>query len=340
MAKIVVTGACGGIGSKLVRKLLDAGYEVIAIDNLYSGSWSNVEEHRNLVKITVDITDSHNLMDALSAYDFEYCIHLAAISSLPECQIDPMRAMEVNFLATVTLVEICAGKKDFRAFLFASTSAVYEGLKSDILSEDLDVNPILVYPQSKFYSELYLRSVFQSRDFPIVITRLFNVFGDLQNSMRKSPPLINYLVREISNGNSPRLFGWNAPPRDYISVDHVVDYFLLLLTAPAAVGRILNICTGSGLTVKQIFEIVSMALDSEIQPTIESPRDLWSSYKELGLGPFPLNPLVIESETNKFSLGSPNAIEELFGDSKRFNLEEEITLVARKIVRNLRGAIG
>jgi nucleoside-diphosphate-sugar epimerase len=339
MAKVVVTGACGGIGSKLVRQLLDVGYEVIAIDNLYSGSWSNIEEHRNLVKITVDITDSKNLTDALSAYDFEYCIHLAAISSLPECQIDPRRAMEVNFLATVALVEICSGKNDFRAFLFASTSAVYEGIKSDVFSEDLTVNPVLVYPQSKFYSELYLRSVFQSRGFPILITRLFNVFGDLQNSMRKSPPLINYLVREISNGRSPTLFGWNAPPRDYISVDHVVDYFLLLLNSPEAIGRILNICTGSGLTVKQIFEIVSVALESDIQPTIESPKDLWSSYNELGQGSFPLDPFWIESETNKFSLGSPKAIEELLGNSKKFDLDEEISSVARKIMRNLRESV-
>lgn len=336
MAKIVVTGACGGIGSKLVRQLLEAGYEVVAIDNLYSGSWSNLDEHKNLVKITVDVTDSEKLAYALAPYDFEYCIHLAAISSLPECQIDPSRAMEVNFLATVSLVEICSGKSDFRAFLFASTSAVYEGLMDNVFSEDLTVNPILVYPQSKFYSELYLRSVFESRGFPIIITRLFNVFGDLQNSMRKSPPLINYLVREISSGRSPKLFGWNAPPRDYISVNHVVDYFLLLINSAPAIGRTLNICTGSSLTVKQIFEIVSAALASDIPPTIENPKDLWSSYNELGEGSFPLNQTFIESETNKFSLGSPKAIEELFGKSKTFDFDEEISSIARKIVLNLR----
>lgn len=337
MAKILVTGACGGIGSKLVKQLLHIGHEVIAIDNLYSGSWSNLEDHKNLVKVTLDVTDSEKLLSTLSNIDFQYCIHLAAISSLPECQVDPSRAMEVNFLATVSLVEVCSSKHDFRAFIFASTSAVYEGLKQDVYTEDLDVNPILVYPQSKFYSELYLQSVFASRGFPIVITRLFNVFGDLQNSLRKSPPLINYLVREITSGRSPQLFGWNAPPRDYISVDRVVEYFLFLLTSPEAVGRILNLCSGSGLTVKQIYEIVTKALDVDIQPTIESPKQLWASYDELARGLFPLDPHFIESETNKLSLGSPKAIEELFGDSLLFDPVEEISFTARKIKDNLQG---
>jgi UDP-glucose 4-epimerase len=337
LRRILVTGACGGIGSKLVTKLLGSGNQIIAIDDLSSGSWSNIEDHSNLTKITVDITDSKHLESKLSTFNFDYCFHLAAISSLPECQINPARAMAVNFLATVSLVELCARKPNFKMFIFASTSAVYEGKVSDFLTEDLLIKPILVYPQTKFFSESYLNSSFATRNFPIVNARLFNVFGDLQNSLRKSPPLINYLVRELSQGKSPTLFGWNAPPRDYISVDHVVSYFEAFLENPSTIGRTFNICSGVGLTVRQIYGIVSKALETDIQPTLDMPERLWASYDELGQGEFRLDPRFIESETNKFALGSPAAIQDLLGTSPKFNHEEEVSAIALRIRARLEG---
>lgn len=337
MKRILITGACGGIGSKLVATLLNSGHQLIAIDDLYSGSWDNIEEHDNLTKLTIDITDSSNLESKLSMLDFDYCVHLAAISSLPECQINPVRAMEVNFLATVSLVEICARNPNFKMFIFASTSAVYEGQISSLLTEDMVLQPFLVYPQTKFFSESYLNSIFLTRHFPIVNARLFNVFGDLQNSQRKSPPLINYLVRELSQGKSPTLFGWNAPPRDYISVDHVVTYLEALLESPSAIGRTFNICSGVGLTVKQIYGMVAKALKNSIEPDIDIPERLWASYDEMSQGEFRIDPSFIKSETHKFSLGSPLAIQEFLGISFRINHEEEISAIAIKIRDNLEG---
>jgi nucleoside-diphosphate-sugar epimerase len=334
---ILVTGACGGIGSKLVAKLLYSGHQVIAIDDLYSGSWNNIEDHGNLTKITIDITDTSNLESKISRLNFDYCIHLAAISSLPECQINPVRAMAVNFLATVSLVEICARNPNFKMFIFASTSAVYEGQDANLLTEDMFLQPILVYPQTKFFSESYLNSIFRTRHFPIVNARLFNVFGDLQNSQRKSPPLINYLVRELSQGKSPTLFGWNAPPRDYISVGHVVRYFEAILESPSAIGHTFNICSGVGLTVRQIYGIVAKTLGSDTEPTLDMPERLWAAYDELAQGEFRIDPSFVKSETHKYSLGSPVAIQEFLGISFRVNHEEEISAIALKIRDNMQG---
>lgn len=337
MSKVLVTGACGGIGSKLIPQLLREGYEVIAVDNLYSGSWENLENHKKLKKFTIDITDTSQTENELSKIDFESCIHLAAISSLPECQVNPKRAMEVNFLATVSIVELCARKSNFRSFIFSSTSALYEGLKSEILVEGMLVSPILVYPQSKFFAELYLQSAFKTRGFPGITTRLFNVFGENQNALRKSPPLINYLVREMSMGRSPRLFGWNAPARDYIYVDHVVTYISKLLISDKAFGKTYNICTGSGLTVRQIYQFVSNALECDIQPILDDPENLWSSYGELYEALYPLKHMYIQAETNKLSLGSPIAIRELLGNYIQFDHESEIMMMALNIRDNLMG---
>jgi nucleoside-diphosphate-sugar epimerase len=337
MARVLVTGACGGIGSKLVPRLLLQGYDVIAIDNLYSGTWEAVADHKNLKKLTLDISDPSEMRIILKDIEFDSCIHLAAISSLPECQMQPERAMEVNFLATVLLSEICASQDNFKLFIFASTSAVYEGIKSVSLSEQMIVSPVLVYPQSKYFSEVYLHSLHATRDFPIVNARLFNVFGENQNTLRKSPPLINYLVRELILGKSPRLFGWNAPARDYISVEHVVTYFIELLVTPEAIGKTLNICSGSGLNVQDIYQIVASAMESDIEPIIDIPERLWSEYELLHQGAFPLSPKIIESETNKISLGSPAAIQSLLGESIKFDIVMEISATALKIRDKLLG---
>ena len=102
--KILVSGACGGIGSHLIPRLISQGHQVLAIDDLSSGDWSNLQDHPNLEKITLDITDQGSVADLGANNTFQYLFHLAALSSLPECQINPARAFEVNFLGTTNLI--------------------------------------------------------------------------------------------------------------------------------------------------------------------------------------------------------------------------------------------
>ena len=313
METILVTGACGGIGSRLVPHLLKLGYRVIALDNLYSGSWQNLDRSQiNLKSIQIDISNSELVDRTFRGVDFQYCIHLAAISSLPECQVNPIQATKVNFLGTVTISELCSKQKNFKRFIFASTSAVYEGVEEELLTENLAVDPYLVYPQTKLFSENYLRSAFKTRSFPIVIVRLFNVFGDRQNAIRQSPPLINYLVRELSENRSPQLYGWHAPGRDYVSVNSVVGYISKILTMDASTGRTLNLCSEQTLNVQDIYKIVSSTLDVSLSPELHSPGELWGSYTELSEGLFPLDSHYIEKETNKYSKGSASELKELF----------------------------
>jgi UDP-glucose 4-epimerase len=333
---ILVTGACGGIGSKLIPVLLELGFRVIAVDNLYSGVWKNLETHENLVEVTLDVSDTKEVNRILSNAKFSYCIHLAAISSLPECQINPTRALEVNFLGTQVIAELCARQGGFKQFVFASTSAVYEGLRDEVLTEDLKVSPVLVYPQTKYLSELFLNSMHVSRKFPVVTLRLFNVFGDRQNINRKSPPLINYLVREISNGRRPTLFGWDAPGRDYISVNSVVRIMIKFLRVKESHGNIYNVCTGKTLTVRHIYSLVASTLNSDIEPNLNPPKDLWLAYPEISVGVFPLSSRFIEAETNKCSLGAPGLLLSIIGQENADNLEKEITETVLSITSYLK----
>ena len=330
MKNIVITGACGGIGSHLVPFLLNNGWRVVALDDLSSGSWENLEAHPNLHKETLDVSRKTDLKKFLKDYDFQFCIHLAATSSLPECQQNPIEAMKNNFLSTVNISEVCSDQSNFKNFIFASTSAVYEGTKQEVLSETDHCDPYLVYPLTKHMSEKYLLSMYKTRKFPVMIARLFNVFGDYQNMSRKSPPLLNYLVREIVANRRPVLYGWSAPKRDYISVDTVVNYLNQMLTSTLLSGKILNVCSGIGLDVKEIYSIVSKTLGTDLIPEWRSPDEIWSQYHLLKSNQFPLDTSFIADETNKLSMGSTKELDNYFGESNK-NLELEIQSMVRRI---------
>jgi UDP-glucose 4-epimerase len=333
---ILVTGACGGIGSWLVLRLLELGHAVIALDDLSSGKWTNIQDHPSLVKVTADIANIEDLERDLSEFVFSQCFHLAAISSLPECEANQIRAFDVNLLGTVNIATICMKQKGFESFVFSSTSAVYQGQEDGhLLESNLVDAPTLTYSATKFFAEHYLLALFRSHAFPVIVSRLFNVFGDLQNSTRSSPPLLNYLVREVSNNRPPVLYGGSAGKRDYISVDDVVDLLITLSAEKDAIGEVINLCNGQGLDVRQIVEIVSNALNIEISPVWKEPQDLWVNYPVLRNGPFPLKNSLVASEALKRSVGSNKKLRKLIPNFSNRDVNQQIGEMAKRISKRI-----
>ena len=329
--KILVSGACGGIGSHLIPRLISQGHQVLAIDDLSSGDWSNLQDHPNLEKITLDITDQGAVADLGANNSFQYLFHLAALSSLPECQINPARAFEVNFLGTTNLVKLAKTQSDFRNFIFASTSAVYENNSEIPFVESAAVTPSLVYPQSKLFSENYLEAESKLCSFPSTIVRIFNVFGDFQNSTRKSPPILNYIVKEISEGRTPTLHGDGEQKRDFISVDDVTEFFASLLFAPNKRADKVNLSRGQLVSVNEIYSWVLSGLESNTKASYASPTDLWNSYSEMFEGTFPLDKEFVANEVGKISLGDPTKLREQYGWSSSQDIADQVADVAKRL---------
>jgi nucleoside-diphosphate-sugar epimerase len=334
--RILVSGACGGIGSHLIPQLISQGHHVLAVDDLSSGNWSNLEEHKNLKKITMDITNKEMVANLGDKETFQYLFHLAAISSLPECQIDPARAFEVNFLGTINLVKLAKTQVDFKNFIFASTSAIYENNTALPFVESAPVDPSLVYPLSKLFSERYLESEGKLSAFPSIIVRIFNVFGDFQNFTRTSPPILNYIVREVSAGRTPILHGDGKQERDFISVDDVVEFLVTLLNSPIANADIVNLCRGQLISVNQIFSWVLSGLNSDILAAYTAPTDLWNSYPDMFNGVFPLNKEFVANEVGKISLGDPSKLKNKYGWTSSAEIAHQVADVARRMNSRLR----
>jgi nucleoside-diphosphate-sugar epimerase len=257
---------------------------------------------------------------------YDCIIHLAAITSLPDCESNAVDAINVNVAGTMNVLE-CARKWNVAHVIFASTSAIYENNKEKVFTEELDVNPRLWYSLSKKMAEDICDSYRIDYDMKITTLRFFNVFGPRQDVHRKNPPLLNYLVREIKKRNQPILHSNGEQVRDYIHVDDVVRLIDICLEKHP--DDTFNVCSGTLLSVNQIVKYVTEVLDISIQPIYREASKLWDSYPNLFSGSYPLNKEIVAKEVNKYSKGSYQKAKNLLGwdpNTDMENLIKNVTL--------------
>lgn len=326
--KILLTGAAGGIGSTLGQYLFKKGHHLTLVDNLRNGYLENIKIDNKTFGdfYNQDICDPE-LSKKLSD-NYDCIIHLAAITALPDCEVNAVDTIDVNVAGTMNVLE-CARKWNVSHVIFASTSAIYENNKEEVFVENLDVNPRLLYSLSKKMAEEICESYRINYNMTITTLRFFNVFGPKQDIHRKNPPLLNYLVREIRKGNQPILHSNGEQKRDYVHVDDVVR--LIGICLDERPNDTFNVCTGVLLSVNQIVQYVSEKFESDIQPIYREATRLWDTYPKLFNGHYPLNIEIVAKETNKYSKGSYKKAKELLGWEPNTDLESLIKQVAMEI---------
>ena len=299
MKNILVTGSSGGIGSILVNKLLHLGYQVTGIDINEPGI---EQENPNFVFLQGSICND-KFLQSIKWRSFENIVHLAATSSLPECEFNPLRAFEDNLIGTLKLVEQLK-KHGSQGIIFASTSAIYENNFNYPFDEEMPVSPHLIYSQTKFYSEKFLESTYRSYGIPYITLRFFNVIGPYQNYKRQSPPLVNYIIRELLHNRQPILHSDGTQKRDYISVHDVCQAIILSLDIIQSSPGVYNICSQELYNVRNLFQIIADNMESSLKPIYRESNKLWKEYSEQEEYSFPLKLEIVENETNKLSLGT------------------------------------
>jgi UDP-glucose 4-epimerase len=323
--KILLTGAAGGIGSTLGYYLFKKGHDLTLVDNLRNGYQENllIDGKSFGDFYNQDICDPQLSDKLLDRYDC--IIHLAAITALPDCESNVNDTININVAGTANVME-CARKWNVPHVIFASTSAIYENNKEKVFVENLDVNPRLWYSLSKKMAEEVCESYRINYGMSITTLRFFNVFGPRQDIHRKNPPLLNYLVKEIANGNRPILHSNGEQARDYIHVDDVVRLIDICLEKQP--DDTFNVCTGTLLSVNQIVQYVSEIMDNSILPIYREASKLWDTYPDLFSGNYPLDKEIVAKETTKYSKGSYQKANELLGWEPNVDLETLVKKVA------------
>ena len=328
--KILITGAAGGIGSILASKLQNQGHSLYLFDNLRNGYLRNLE----ILKVQLDnfhSTDVRNINSINFTQNIDVIIHLAAVTSLGECEANKLECISINVEGTLAMLEF-ARSVNCNKFIFASSSAVYENNQEAILSENLDVKPSLFYSMSKKMAEDTCLAFEKNYGLPVVICRFFNVFGPFQDIQRPNPPLINYIVREFLKKKSPILHSDGMQSRDYVHVLDVVNLLEKTLTVNST--GIFNVCSGQSITVREIVDIIKNCMDISLEPTYRSSKLLWENYSELYKGKYAINSNVISKETNKKALGSYEKAQDHFGWSPKKEIQKLIEDTVTQIIIN------
>lgn len=331
---ILVTGGAGGIGSTLCMLLTRNGHTVHAFDNLNNGYFENlIEDGKQVCNfIFGDIRNTETFGKILKDKNIEVVVHLAAISSLPVCESNPSECIDVNVAGTVSVLD--ASRQLGVKVICASTSAIYENCPKEKAPfvEELSVQPRLFYPLSKKLMEEAIQSYITNYDMNITTLRFFNVFGPRQDIHRKSPPLINYIVRQIKNKEKLTFYSTGEQLRDYVHVDDVVTMIEACINSTSSDKRTFNLCSGTLTSVKDIIGYAEKAFGKFEYEFIQADK-YWNGYDKIYSGEKPILDEVVVREVNKYSLGSiskaktylkwePNQnIEELMIETMKQNME-------------------
>jgi len=263
MRRIVVTGAAGFVGSNLTKRLLDRGYAVRGIDNLSAGTAENVDQRVEFHATDIRAREIYSLFE-----DADAVFHLAAKTCLPECVNNPLDAASMNVIGTLNVLE-AARRAKVRKFIYADTSAEYEGINEFPTCEEL-IRPIGVYAASKHGGATFCESYRELYSMNVTILRYFNVYGPAQDWRRVIPPVMSSFIIRMLQGEQPVIYGTGEKRRDFVYVDDVNDFHLLVLEDQRADGKVFNVGSGANFSVNEIYELVEGLLKTGLRPIYKS----------------------------------------------------------------------
>lgn len=274
--RVIVTGGCGFVGSRLVRKLIrDEVGEVMVVDDFSLGAPENLGPAREQVSISdCDVRDQAGLREAFAEFEPDLVIHTAAIHFIPACDRDPKRCIDVNVGGTQSVLDACL-KTAVESIVLVSTGAVYEPSPS-AHPEDGAIGPTDVYGLSKLFSE-QLGELFHARTgIPVRIARPFNVFGPGETN----PHLIPAVISQAEKGGELML-GNLTTQRDYVFVDDVAQGLIDLATAPSQQGSITcNLGAERAVDGEQIVAAVGRLMGRELS-VVSDPQRMRASDRPL-----------------------------------------------------------
>jgi nucleoside-diphosphate-sugar epimerase len=253
MATALVTGVAGFIGSSIARALLAEGANVRGIDNLSTGSISNIEAIKTQLDFRqADILDQDALASACSGVD--YVFHEAAIPSVPKSVEDPIGTNGPNLTGTLYVLD-AARKAGVKRVLYAASSAAYGDDPTLPKTEAMLPGPISPYAVQKLAGEHYLASYARVYGLETVSLRYFNIFGPRQDPSSQYSGVLARFISQMLAGQTPTIFGDGTTSRDFTYIDNVVSANLLAAKAPSHVsGRVFNVATGRRVTLLEAFE--------------------------------------------------------------------------------------
>ena len=282
LKRILVTGGAGYIGSNTTLQLLDAGYDVVVVDNLSRGHREAVDPTRLRV---VDLLDTDGLVRVINEAPCEAVIHFAAYIAVGESMRIPEIYFQNNVTGSLSLLTAMV-RTGIKRIVFSSTAAVYGMPERVPIVETEPYAPVNAYGESKVMVEKLLHWFDQIHGIRSICLRYFNAAGAdpagrAGESHEPETHLIPLLFRAIRTGVPLTLFGddYDTPDgtciRDYIHVTDLARAHVLAVEALSAGGNSakFNVGTGCGFSVKEVLRAVEEVTGSAVPCQIGPRRE-------------------------------------------------------------------
>jgi len=300
---VLVTGACGFIGSHLVERLMDEAASVRAFVHYNSfNHWGWLDslpkdKKRALDIFAGDIRDPNGVRTAVSGIDVVF--HLAALIAIPFSYHSPDSYVDTNIKGTLNLLQACREQRVSR-LLVTSTSEVYGTALTVPIDENHPRQGQSPYSATKIGADFLAESYWRSFNLPVVTVRPFNTYGPRQSARAVIPTIITQLLA----GSDTVQLGSRHPTRDFVYIRDTVEGFLALANADDAVlGESVNIATGQEISIGQLADSLIAQIKPEATVVCEDQR---------------LRPTMSEVER---LLGDNRKIRKLTGWTPRYTLE-------------------
>ena len=265
MARVLVTGGAGFVGSHVVDGLLARGHDVLVVDDLSTGTRSNLPPHVELIDL--DVADDA-VVSLAKSFGPDVISHIAAQASVPVSMSDPKMDARVNILGGLNVLQ-AAKEADCEQVLYINTGGALYG-DPDYLpcDEDHPIRPISGYALSKWTSECYFRMLLPD-SIPLKVLRAANIYGPRQNPHGESG-VISIFIRRMLDGDPVTINGDGEHTRDYVYVGDVVDAHDMAMSYGQSIA--VNIGTGVGTSVNEIFRLLQRVTGNSAPPIYGAPR--------------------------------------------------------------------
>jgi UDP-glucose 4-epimerase len=267
MEKVLVTGGVGFIGSHIVDKLLEEGYEVAVFDNLSTGKLENLGE-KIFTFYEGDISNKDQVYQAVADFKPHYIIHQAAQVSVAKSVKSMEEDARLNIMGSINLIN-AAKDYEVKKIVYASSAAVYGEPQYLPIDENHPINPQSPYGVSKFTVELYLKAAQELYGIDYTILRYANVYGPRQNAKGEGG-VVAIFSEKIANGEIPTIFGDGEQTRDFVYVTDVAEANVMAIHEGR--NQIFNISTNSITNINYLFKLISNTFHKEITPIYKEKR--------------------------------------------------------------------
>ncbi len=305
-ATIAVTGGAGYIGSRLVIRLLDAGYRVIVIDDLSNGNKSNVDVRA--IFYQTDIRDKA-IREIFQKEKPTYLFHLAASKSVNKSMDNPAEFHDINVTGSAN-VFAAAHNAGIKRVIFTSSAGVYGDMLNNLKQKETDkLNPSSIYAQTKLDAENELKS-YINKGTECIVLRFANVYGP--GGKTDSRGVVEIFTKQLLQNKPITLHGTGMQTRDFIYTDDLIFLCMLLMSVDyqnIKVSPVFNVSTGIAVSVRQILDTIARTLG--VTPKIIHAKDIFVGQTNSCLDPQLAESILQWRSTTTLQEGIKNTIKSL-----------------------------